>query len=229
MIDGCPTIRNSDAEESQLHHDTPGRPPSRHPRGSTFVAALDTVDGDMGPLMTHSADHPSTTDQASGEGSDLEFRPPSMEEGAAMWRIARDSGTLDLNTSYAYLIMARDFAATSRLAVSAGEPVGFVLGYRRPTAPERLFVWQIAVDESQRGRRVAARLLDGLLADLPEVTTLETTITADNTASQRLFTSFAERHGAEHTIEPLLTEAHFPDPGHGAELLHTISALRVGS
>lgn len=183
----------------------------------------------MGPLMTHSADHPSTTDQAAGEGSDLEFRPPSMEEGAAMWRIARDSGTLDLNTSYAYLIMARDFAATSRLAVSAGEPVGFVLGYRRPTAPERLFVWQIAVDESQRGRRVAARLLDGLLADLPEVTTLETTITADNTASQRLFASFAQRHGAEHTIEPLLTEAHFPDPGHGAELLHTISALRVGS
>ena len=183
----------------------------------------------MGPLMTHSADHPSTTDQAAGEGSDLEFRPPSMEEGAAMWRIARDSGTLDLNTSYAYLIMARDFAATSRLAVSAGEPVGFVLGYRRPTAPERLFVWQIAVDESQRGRRVAARLLDGLLADLPEVTTLETTITADNTASQRLFASFAQRHGAEHTIEPLLTEDHFPDPGHGAELLHTISALRVGS
>src|SRR5699024_4912107 len=98
MIDGCPTIRNSDAEASQLHHDTPARPPSRHPRGSTFVAALDTVDSDMGPLMTHSADQPSTTDQASGEGPDLEFRPPSMEEGAAIWRIARDSGTLDLNT-----------------------------------------------------------------------------------------------------------------------------------
>ena len=183
----------------------------------------------MGPLTTHSADHHSSTEQAPDSSQDLQIRPPSLADGADMWRLARDSGTLDLNTSYAYLIMARDFAATSRLAVSAGEPVGFVLGYRRPTAPERLFVWQIAVDESQRGRRVAACLLDGLLADLPEVTTLETTITADNTASQRLFTSFAERHGAEHTIEPLLTEAHFPDPGHGAELLHTISALRVGS
>ena len=183
----------------------------------------------MGPLMTHSADHPSTTDQASGEGSDLEFRPPTMEEGAAMWRIARDSGTLDLNTSYAYLIMARDFADSSRLAVAGGEPVGFVLGYLRPTAPQTLFVWQIAVDKSQRGRRVAGRLLDSLLADLPEVTTLETTITADNAASQRLFASFAERHGAEHAIEPLLTEAHFPDAGHGAELLHTISELHTGS
>src|SRR5699024_6249661 len=94
MADGCPTIRNSDAEESQLHHDTPGRHPSRRPRRSTFVAALDIVDSDMGPLMTHSADLPSTTVQASREGSDLEVRPLSMEEGAAMWRIARDSGTL---------------------------------------------------------------------------------------------------------------------------------------
>lgn len=180
----------------------------------------------MGQLMTHSADHPSTPDKTAGEASDLDFRPPTMEEGAAMWRIARDSGTLDLNTSYAYLIMARDFAATSRVAVAAGEPVGFVLGYQRPTAPERLFVWQIAVDESQRGRRIAARLLDALLADLPHVTTLETTITADNAASQRLFASFAERHGASHHVGPLLTEAHFPDPGHGAELLHEISELR---
>ena len=229
MIHGCPTIRISDAALSQLRHDTPGNPPSDHPRGSTFVAALDTVDSDMGPLMTHSADHPSATDQTTGEGSDLEFRPPTMEEGAAMWRIARDSGTLDLNTSYAYLILARDFAATSRVALADGEPVGFVLGYQRPTAPERLFIWQIAVDESQRGRRIAARLLDALLADLPEVTTLETTITADNAASQRLFASFAERHGANHSVGPLLTEAHFPDPGHGAELLHEISELRSGT
>ena len=72
-------------------------------------------------------------------------------------------------------------------------------------------------------------LLGPLLADLPEVTSLETTITADNSASQRLFASFAERHGAEHTIEPLFEEAHFPDPGHGAELLHTISGLHAGT
>lgn len=183
----------------------------------------------MGPLMTHSADHPSTPEQTTEPGSDLEFRPPTMEDGAAMWRIARDSGTLDLNTSYAYLILARDFAESSRLVLDGGHPVGFALGYLRPSAPETLFIWQIAVDESQRGRRLAGRLLDSLLEDLPQVRTLETTITEDNAASQRLFASFAERHGAEHRIEPLLTEAHFPDPGHGAELLHTISGLRAGS
>lgn len=179
----------------------------------------------MGPLTTHSADHPSSTDQTPGERQDLEIRPPSLAEGADMWRLARDSGTLDLNTSYAYLLMARDFAATCRLALRGGIPVGFVLGYLRPTAPQTLFIWQIAVDTSQRGKRVAAQLLDALLADHPEVTQLETTITEDNTASRALFASFARRHGAEETVTALFTEAHFPDPGHGAELLHTISPL----
>jgi len=182
----------------------------------------------MGPLTTHSADHPPTTDQADGGSRDLEIRPPSLEDGAAMWRLARDSGTLDLNTSYAYLLLARDFAATSRLALQDGEAVGFVLGYLRPTAPQTLFVWQIAVDASQRGKQVAGRLLDALLAENPGVRTLETTITADNTASQRLFASFARRHDAREDVTDLITEQHFPDAGHGAELLHTISPLHGG-
>ena len=183
----------------------------------------------MGPLTTHSADHHSSTEQAPDSSQDLQIRPPSLADGADMWRLARDSGTLDLNTSYAYLLLARDFAASSRLALQDGEAVGFVLGYLRPTAPGTLFIWQIAVDASQRGKQVAGRMLDALLDDLPQVTQLETTITEDNTASQRLFASFARRHGAEERIEPLITEQHFPDAGHGAELLHTISPLHAGS
>ena len=183
----------------------------------------------MGPLTTHSADHHSSTEQAPDSSQDLQIRPPSLADGADMWRLARDSGTLDLNTSYAYLLLARDFAASSRLALQDGEAVGFVLGYLRPTAPGTLFIWQIAVDASQRGKQVAGRMLDALLEDLPQVTQLETTITEDNTASQRLFASFARRHGAEERIEPLITEQHFPDAGHGAELLHTISPLHAGS
>ncbi|MGY5138554.1 diaminobutyrate acetyltransferase, partial [Streptomyces nigrescens] len=37
---------------------------------------------------------------------------PRVEDGAAIWRIARDSKTLDLNSSYSYLLWCRDFAAT---------------------------------------------------------------------------------------------------------------------
>ncbi|MGO2023648.1 MAG: diaminobutyrate acetyltransferase [Brachybacterium tyrofermentans] len=154
---------------------------------------------------------------------------PIHRHGAEMWRVARDSGTLDLNTSYAYLLLARDFARTSRIAVHDGAVVGFVIGYLRPTDPDCLFIWQIAVDESMRGRQVARRMLDALLGDLPHVRTLETTITEDNAASQRLFASLAERHGADHRIEPLFEETDFPDAGHGAELLHVIGELHAGS
>ena len=53
------------------------------------------------------------TSDAQPTGADAQpaviFRAATLDDGAAMWRIARDSRVLDLNTSYAYLIMARDF------------------------------------------------------------------------------------------------------------------------
>lgn len=173
----------------------------------------------MAQQMMQTDDHSSPT-----RSTDPVVRSPELSDGGGMWRVARDSQTLDLNSSYTYLLFARDFAATSRVAVQDGEVVGFVMGYLRPEASDRLFVWQIAVDASQRGKGVAARLLDALLADLPQVRHLETTITEDNAASQRLFASLAERHGAEHAIEPLMTAEDFPD-AHDAEHLHVIGAL----
>lgn len=150
---------------------------------------------------------------------------PALVDGGGMWRVARDSGELDLNSSYAYLLFARDFAATCRVARAAGEVVGFVLGYRRPAEPDCLFVWQIAVDESHRGRGLAGRLLDDLVdtagATGAPATHLETTITDDNAASRRLFARFAHQRQAEHAVTPLLETAHFPED-HSPERLHRI-------
>ena len=141
-----------------------------------------------------------------------------------MWRLARDGGELDLNTSYAYLILAEDFAATCRVAVSGGEVVGFVLGYRPPERPTHVFVWQVAVRGDQRGRRVAARMLDDLVDRLPEVEAMEATVTESNTASRRLFDSFARRHGGELSWSTGVRAEDFPD-GHEAEPRLLISPL----
>lgn len=142
-----------------------------------------------------------------------------------MWRIARDSGTLDLNASYAYLLWCRDFAATSVVATVDGEPAGFVTGYRRPKQPATLMVWQVAVDERHRGRRIASRMLDALLKGLDRpVSSLETTITPDNEASIRLFSRFAESRGAAVLREPAFDSSLFPD-GHESELLFRIGPL----
>ncbi|MGK5733446.1 diaminobutyrate acetyltransferase [Streptomyces sp. URMC 124] len=164
---------------------------------------------------------------------------PRVEDGAAIWRIARDSGTLDLNSSYSYLLWCRDFAATSAVARRAGdgEPAGFITGYVRPSRPRTLVVWQVAVDRPHRGRGLAAALLEGLVTRIAResgngtgintIDTVETTVTPGNTASNRLFASFAERHHAPVEREVLFRGGMFPEPGHDPEVLHRIGPLAL--
>ncbi|WP_151479822.1 diaminobutyrate acetyltransferase [Streptomyces albicerus] len=161
----------------------------------------------------------------------LRIDRPHVVDGAALWRIAKDSETLDLNSSYSYLLWCRDFAGTSAVARTAdGEPVAFVTGYIRPERPHTLLVWQVAVDAAHRGRGLAAALLDGLtlrVARTGELTTVETTITPGNTASERLFTSYAARHGATVEREVLFDTGQFPDGPHDPEVLYRIGPLSL--
>lgn len=162
---------------------------------------------------------------ASAKSLNEVIRHPRIEDGSALWRVARDSERLDLNTPYAYLLWACDFAATSLVAEVDGEVGGFVSGYLRPDAPDTVMVWQIAVDEACRGRGLAGRLLDELAART-EAAALETTITADNPESIALFSAFARRQGAEHTVSDLFAVEHFPSGGDfKPELLHRIAPL----
>ncbi|MFQ6200472.1 GNAT family N-acetyltransferase, partial [Streptomyces sp. NPDC000405] len=90
------------------------------------------------------------------------------------------------------------------------------------------WVWQVAVDAAYRGHGVAAALLDGLTARLGAghgVASVETTITPGNTASERLFTSYAARHGAPVTREVLFDSGLFPDGPHQPEVLYRIGPL----
>ena len=73
----------------------------------------------------------------------LKLDTPRVDDGAAFWRIARDSRVLDLNSSYSYLLWCRDFAATSVVARDGnGDPVGFITGYVRPQQEQTLLIWQ---------------------------------------------------------------------------------------
>ncbi|MBK3641986.1 MULTISPECIES: diaminobutyrate acetyltransferase [Streptomyces] len=168
---------------------------------------------------------------AQADSAQLQIDRPSVTDGAALWRIARDSKVLDLNSSYSYLLWCRDFAATSAVARDEhGEAVGFVTGYVRPDRPRTLLIWQVAVDEAQRGRGLAAALLDGLVVRCSaehRITAVETTITPGNTASERLFTSFAERHGADVEREVLFDTGLFPDGPHDPEVLYRIGPLSL--
>ncbi|WP_280248937.1 diaminobutyrate acetyltransferase [Nocardia abscessus] len=157
-------------------------------------------------------------------GRAVVLRTPRLGDGAPMWRIAKDSAVLDVNSSYAYLMWCRDFAGTSVVAESDGRVVGYVIGFVRPQAPDTVFVWQIAVDRAQRGRGIAAELLHTLLNSVAAqgVSVLETTISPDNAASVALFTSVAKERDADLTKRPLFDAGVFPDD-HAPEDLYRIA------
>ncbi|MBH0780402.1 diaminobutyrate acetyltransferase [Nocardia bovistercoris] len=160
----------------------------------------------------------------SGRNVATALRSPRVGDGARIWRIAKDSRVLDVNSSYAYVLWCRDFAATSLVAEVEGRVVGFVIGYLRPDRPDTVFVWQVAVDRGQRGRGTGAALISGLMDAVAAdgATTLETTIAPDNPASIGMFDAVARRRGAEMTRRPLFGPGAFPDD-HAAEDLYRIA------
>lgn len=167
------------------------------------------------------------TGPVNGSAGNVEIDSPALDDAAAMYRVTRDSGALDLNSSYVYLLWCRDFARTSAVARAGGAVVGFASGYLRPDAPDTLVVWQVAVDASQRGGGVAGTLLNALV-DRVRPRHLETTITADNTASIKLFSALARDRSAELTRAELFAAAHFPDE-HDAEDLYRIGPFEFGT
>jgi diaminobutyrate acetyltransferase len=169
-------------------------------------------------------EHPIGT---SVDAAGISIAEPALVDGPHLWRLARDSRVLDLNSSYAYLLWCRDFAGTSVVAKIDGNVVGFVTGYLRPVAPDRVMVWQVAVDARQRGRNLASRMLHTLVDRLwPRgVRWLQATVSPSNEASIRLFSALARDCGTGIERYALFAPEDFPadgPDGHEAEDLYVI-------
>jgi L-2,4-diaminobutyric acid acetyltransferase len=129
------------------------------------------------------------------------LRQPRTGDGAQITALIAASPPLDCNSAYCNLLQCTDFADTCVVAECEGRLLGWLSGYRPPSAPDSIFVWQVAVDPSARGEGLALRMLDALIArpSVAGARRLTTTITEANTASWALFTAFANGHGAKLT------------------------------
>jgi L-2,4-diaminobutyric acid acetyltransferase len=157
------------------------------------------------------------------DGSDPEIGPPARGDGARIRRLAERAGGLDVNSTYAYVLWVRDFAATTAVARHGDRLAAYCTGYLRPDAPDTYFVWQVAVDPDFRQRGLARALLDELVARTG-ARAPEATVTPGNAASRRLFTAFAEAHGATLHTEELFGAQDLGD-GHEPEDLFRIEPL----
>lgn len=149
----------------------------------------------------------------------ITIRSARTEDGRRMWQLVHDSEALELNTGYAYLAVCAHFGPTSIIAEHQGRPVGFIAGYIPETRPDAVFVWQIGVDGSMRGRGLGTRMLQTLTAApaCRRIRYLETTVTPSNTASRRMFARFAEKMGAECEVQRFFDAELFPEEGHEPE------------
>ncbi|HJC28477.1 MAG TPA: diaminobutyrate acetyltransferase [Candidatus Dietzia intestinipullorum] len=165
----------------------------------------------------------STSDADAASSSEPVFRPPTAADGQRMWEITRDSGVLDVNSSYAYVLWGAEFSDSSVVVESEGRVVGFVTGFIRQSEPDTIFVWQVGVDADQRGKGLAARMLHALFDRTADrgVVRMRTTISPDNTASQRTFGAVARDRGLTFGGEDFLS-ADLMGEGHEPEDLYTL-------
>jgi L-2,4-diaminobutyric acid acetyltransferase len=157
------------------------------------------------------------------------YRLPLVEDGTSIWCLVRRSGTLDLNSTYCYLLLCKHFSETCAVAEVNGEIVGFVTAYLPPRHADTLFVWQIGVAAEMRGRGMASRLLEEVLQrkSCRSVRFLEATVGPTNHASRALFTRLAERLDAGLSEQSCFDSALFPGADHEAERLLRIGPFRI--
>lgn len=155
----------------------------------------------------------------------IKFRKPEPEDGAAIWALIQECSPLDENSMYCNLLQCDHFRDTCIVAEIDGEVAGWISGYLMPNDPETLFIWQVAVSETARGRGLGRKMLCALL-DRPVcagVDRIQTTITRDNEASWALFRSFARREGGQLTdTAHYKRDDHF-EGRHATEHMVTIS------
>ena len=159
----------------------------------------------------------------------VELRRPRIEDGAGIWRLVKNTGVLDLNSSYSYLMLCRYFFETCVVAEDNGKVVGFLSAFHPPNRPDVIFVWQIGVDASQRGKGLGISLLKELLErdSCRNVKYMETTISPSNKPSQSLFKRLACDYGAKVSVEESFTPEHFPGGQHEAETMFRIGPLNL--
>lgn len=159
------------------------------------------------------------------EAGRLFFRQPVAADGPCMHALVERCKPLDVNSLYCYLILCEHFSSTCVLAEVDGKAVAMLTAYIPPERPDTLFIWQIAVDASQRGRGVAKQLFTHLLqrSHLNGVRYIEATVNPSNDASRGLFHSLAEAHNCDVMETELFAASLLGEGGHEQENL-----LRVG-
>ncbi|MEX0958445.1 MAG: diaminobutyrate acetyltransferase [Burkholderiales bacterium] len=154
---------------------------------------------------------------------------PAPGHAAEIRDLIKACKPLDVNSTYAYLLLCHHFAETCVIALEGERIVGFISAYIPPSATDTLFVWQVAVHETARGQKLGGAMLTHLLARSVSrnVRYLETTVSPSNIPSSRLFERFARNLGADCVKTPLFEREDFGAEAHEEEVLYRIGPFEA--
>lgn len=177
--------------------------------------------------LTFLPDHPAVGGDSQQAAPTL--RAPQKHDAAAIHGLVSQCEPLDLNSLYTYLLLSEHFHGTCVIAQGIGGAEGFVSAYIPPGRPDVLFVWQVAVHKSARGKGLARTMLDEILRrpGMSAIQYIETTVGPDNHASRNLFASMARSLGADLCETPLFGGDLFGMHVHDDEPLIRIGPFRV--
>ncbi len=156
----------------------------------------------------------------------IRIEKPRTTDGALMWQLVQQS-TLDDNSPYKYIMMCDYFKETCVVVKKEKKLVGFITAFIPPEKQDTIFIWQVGVDSSQRGKGIASKMLAELLKRpaCKNVKYLEATVTPSNQASQSLFRGLARKKHTECAVKACYSTTLFPTSDHEEELLFRIGPL----
>ncbi len=153
---------------------------------------------------------------------EIYLRKPQNSDGYKIHNLISKSPPLDLNSVYSYYLLCEHFSESCIVAEYKRTIVGFISAYHLPVRKNTLFIWQVVVDQSLRGQKLATRMLDTLLQRLEhtDLRYAEVTVNPGNAASRHLFERLAQVHRS--TVEEqtfLEAKAFGSDNIHESEIL----------
>ncbi len=159
---------------------------------------------------------------------EIMLRKPKPGDESTIHNLIKQSPPLDLNSIYSYHLLCRHFSETSIVAVDHNNIVGFISAYIKPNQSDTLFVWQVVVAPSQRGKGLARLMLQSILAGsaCDEVKIVESTVNPSNVASRKLFEGIARKHKCSVKESLFMNKESFGNHSHEEEILLTIGPLK---
>ena len=151
-------------------------------------------------------------------------RNTTLDDGRDIWHLVKNSGVLDLNSAYCYLLLCDQFAETCLVGEQNGQVIAFVTAYIKPQDENTLFVWQIGIDQRLRGHGLGKKLLSALLTQpaCRHINKIQATVSPSNQASLNLFKSLTRQLKTNFHSEPYYGCEVFPDAEHEQEDLITV-------